>query len=62
VLTQPVEAEVSDAPAASDNVSPGASEDLAGPAAAGQLTGASEAAFTAEAFADATSATPPHAR
>jgi hypothetical protein len=62
VLTQPVEAEVSDAPAASDNVSPGASEDLAGPAAAGQLTGASEAAFTAEAFADATSATQPHAR
>jgi hypothetical protein len=62
VLTQRMEAEVSDAPAASDNVSPGASEDLAGPAAAGQRTGASGAAFTAEAFADATSATPPHAR
>ena len=46
VLTQPVEAEVSDDPAAGDGVSPGASE----------------AAFTAEAFADATSATPPHAR
>jgi hypothetical protein len=45
-LTQRMEAEVSDAPAAGDGVSPGASE----------------AAFTAEAFADATSATPPHAR
>jgi hypothetical protein len=46
VLTQPVEAEVSDDPAAGE----------------GGSLGASEAAFTAEAFADATSATPPHAR
>jgi hypothetical protein len=62
VLTQRMEAEVSDDPTAGDGVSPGASEDPPGPAEAGQLTGASEAAFTAEAFADATSATPPHAR
>jgi hypothetical protein len=53
-----VEAEVSDAPAAGDGGSPGASEDLAGPAAAGQLTDASGAASTADAFADATYASP----
>jgi len=46
VLTQPVEAEVLDDPAAGDGGSPGASE----------------VAFTAEAFADATYAMLPHAR
>jgi hypothetical protein len=62
VLTQPVEAEVSDHPAAGDGGSPGAPEDPTGPAEAGHLADASEAAFTAEAFSDATYATPPHAR
>ena len=42
VLKQPAEAEVSDDPAAGNGGSPGASEDLAGPAEAGQLTDASE--------------------
>jgi hypothetical protein len=42
VLKQPAEAEVSDAPAAGNGGFPGASEDLAGPAEAGQLTDASE--------------------
>jgi hypothetical protein len=58
VLTQRVEAEVSDDPAAGAGVSPGASEDLAGPAAAGPLADASGAAFTADAFSDATYASP----
>jgi hypothetical protein len=58
VLKHRVEDDVSTDPAAGDGVSPGASEDLAGPAEAGQLTGASEVAFTADAFADATYATP----
>jgi hypothetical protein len=42
VLTQRMEAEVSDDPAAGDGGSPGASEDFVGPAEAGQLTDASE--------------------
>jgi hypothetical protein len=58
VLKQHVEEDVSDDPAAGDGGSPGESEDLAGPAEAGQLTDASEAAFTADAFSDATYATP----
>jgi hypothetical protein len=58
VLKTQVEEDVSDDPAAGDDVSPGESEDLAGPAEAGQLTDATEAAYTAEAFSDATYATP----
>jgi len=58
VLKKHVEEGVSDDPAAGDGVSPGESEDLAGSAEAGQLTDASEAAFTADAFSDATYATP----
>jgi hypothetical protein len=58
VLTQRMEAEVSDDPAAGDGGSPGESEDFVGPAAAGQLTDASGAAFTADAFADTTYASP----
>jgi hypothetical protein len=57
-----VGAEVSDDPAAGEGGSPGAFEDLAGPAEPGQRTGASEAAFPADVFSDATYATPPHAR
>jgi hypothetical protein len=58
VLKPRVEADVSDDPAAGDGGSPGASEDLAGPAEAGQLTDASGATFTAEAFSDVTYASP----
>jgi hypothetical protein len=58
VLTKRVEEEVSDDPAAGDGGSSGGSEDLAGPAEAGRLTDASEAAFTADAFSDATYASP----
>jgi hypothetical protein len=58
VLKRHVEEDVSDDPAAGDGVSPGESEDRTGPAGAGQLTDASEAAFTAEAFSDATYASP----
>ena len=58
VLKTQVEEDVSDDPAAGDGVSPGESADLAGPAEAGQLTDASEAAFTADVFSDATYATP----
>ena len=58
VLKTQVEEDVSDGPAAGDGVSPGESEDLAGPAEAGQLTDASEAAFTADALSNATYATP----
>jgi hypothetical protein len=47
VLRQHVEEDVSDDPAAGNGGSPGAAEDLVGPAGAGQLTDASEAAFTA---------------
>jgi len=54
VLKKHVEEDVSNDPAAGDDVSPGESEDLAGPAEAGQLTDASEVAFTADAFSDAT--------
>jgi hypothetical protein len=58
VLKQPVEEDVSDDPAAGAGVSPGGSEDLVSPAEAGQLTDASGAAFTADAFADTTYASP----
>jgi hypothetical protein len=58
VLKKHVEEDVSDDPAAGNDVTPGESEDLAGPAEAGQLTDASEATFTADAFSDATYATP----
>jgi hypothetical protein len=58
VLKKHVEEDVSDYPAAGGGVSPDESEDLAGPAEAGQLTDASEAAFTADAFSDATYASP----
>jgi hypothetical protein len=58
VLKTQVEEDVSDHPAAGDEVSPGASEDLVGPAEVGQPTDASEAAFTADTCSDATYATP----
>jgi hypothetical protein len=58
VLKKHVEEGVSDYPAAGDSVSPGESEDLAGPAEAGQLTDTSGAAFTADAFSDTTYASP----
>jgi hypothetical protein len=57
-LKQHVEDEVSGDPAAGDGVSPGASEDLAGPAEAGPWAEASEAAFTADTLAEATYASP----
>jgi hypothetical protein len=58
VLKQHVEEEVSDDPAAGDGVSPGGPEDTTDPAEAGQRTDASGAAFTADAFPDATYASP----
>jgi hypothetical protein len=58
VLKQHVAGEVSDNPAADDGVFPGASEELAGSAEAGQLTDLSAATFTADALADAAYATP----
>ena len=58
VLKQHVEDEVSDDSAAGDGISLGTSEDLTSPAEPGQWTEASEAAFTADALADATYASP----
>jgi hypothetical protein len=58
VLKKRVEEDVSDDPAAGDGVSPGESGDLEGPAEADQLTDASGAAFTADAFSDTTYASP----
>jgi hypothetical protein len=58
VLKRHVAEDGSDDPAAGDGGSLGDSEELAGPAEAGQLTDAPGAAVTAEAVADATYASP----
>jgi hypothetical protein len=58
MLKKHVEEDVLDYPAAGESISSGESEDLAGPTEVGQLTDASGAAFTAEAFSDTTYASP----